>query len=97
VFPLAESAAPSGPGSRFSSYRAYMSSHSLPAAASRCPVVDGAAFDPLGAREAWLGSAIRTLLDADEQQTLLKAAAIMNRIAGSTSAQPGPPPHPRSG
>ena len=49
------------------------------------------------AREAWLSSAIRTLLDADEQQTLLKAAAIMNRIAGSTSAQPGPPPHPRSG
>jgi cytochrome P450 len=28
-----------------------MSSHSLPAAASRCPVVDGAAFDPLGAAE----------------------------------------------
>jgi hypothetical protein len=28
-----------------------MSSHSLPAAASRCPVVDGAAFDPLGAPE----------------------------------------------
>src|SRR5580700_1654964 len=28
-----------------------MSSHSLPAAASRCPVVDGAAFDPLGAQE----------------------------------------------
>ena len=27
VFPLAESAAPSGPGSRFSSYRACMSSH----------------------------------------------------------------------
>jgi DNA-binding MarR family transcriptional regulator len=49
------------------------------------------------AREAWLGSAIRTLLDAEEQQTLLKAAAIMNRIADSTSAQPGRPPHPRSG
>ena len=27
--------------------------------------------------------AIRTLLDADEQQTLRKAAAIMNRIADS--------------
>jgi len=49
------------------------------------------------AREAWLSSAIRTLLDEDEQQTLLKAAAIMNCIADSTSAQPGPPPHPRSG
>jgi DNA-binding MarR family transcriptional regulator len=49
------------------------------------------------AREAWLSSAIRTLLDADEQQTLLKAAAIMNRIADTTSAQSGPPPHPRSG
>jgi DNA-binding MarR family transcriptional regulator len=33
------------------------------------------------AREAWLASAIRALLDPDEQQTLLKAAAIMNRIA----------------
>src|SRR5580693_854118 len=32
------------------------------------------------AREAWLSSAISTLLDA-EQQTLLEAAAIMNRIA----------------
>lgn len=42
------------------------------------------------AREAWLSSAIRASLDADEQQTLLKAAAIMNRIADSTSAQPGP-------
>jgi hypothetical protein len=51
VFPLAESAAPSGPGSRFGSYRACMSSYSLPAAASRCPVVDGAPFDPLGAQE----------------------------------------------
>ena len=49
------------------------------------------------AREAWLSSAIRASLDADEQQTLLKAAAIMNRIADSTSAQPGPPPHPRPG
>jgi DNA-binding MarR family transcriptional regulator len=42
------------------------------------------------AREAWLSSAISTLLDA-EQQTLLEAAAIMNRIADSTSAQPGLP------
>jgi DNA-binding MarR family transcriptional regulator len=33
------------------------------------------------AREAWLSSAIRTLLGPDEQQTLLKAAAIMNCIA----------------
>ena len=33
------------------------------------------------AREAWLASAIRALLDPDERQTLLKAAAIMNRIA----------------
>lgn len=49
------------------------------------------------AREAWLSSAICTLLDADEQPTLLKAAAIMNRIADTTSAQSGPPPHPRSG
>jgi DNA-binding MarR family transcriptional regulator len=40
------------------------------------------------AREAWLSSAIRASLDADEQQTLLKAAAIMNRIADSTPAQP---------
>jgi DNA-binding MarR family transcriptional regulator len=43
------------------------------------------------AREAWLSSAISTLLDADEQQTLLEAAAIMNRIADRTSAQPGLP------
>ncbi len=35
------------------------------------------------AREAWLSSAIGTLLDADEQQILLKAAAIINRIADS--------------
>jgi DNA-binding MarR family transcriptional regulator len=49
------------------------------------------------AREAWLSSAIRASLDADEQQTLLKAAAIMNRIADSTPAQPGLPPHQRSG
>jgi DNA-binding MarR family transcriptional regulator len=33
------------------------------------------------AREAWLYEAIRTLLEPDERQTLLKAAAIMNRIA----------------
>jgi DNA-binding MarR family transcriptional regulator len=35
------------------------------------------------AREAWLDSAITGQLDAEEQQTLLKAAAIMNRIADS--------------
>jgi DNA-binding MarR family transcriptional regulator len=35
------------------------------------------------AREAWLSSAIRTLLEPDEQQTLIKAAAIMDRIADS--------------
>jgi len=52
VFLLAESAAPFGPGTRFGSYRACMSSHSLPAAASRCPVVDGAPFDPLARLEA---------------------------------------------
>jgi DNA-binding MarR family transcriptional regulator len=33
------------------------------------------------AREAWLESAIASLLSADDQQTLLKAAAIMNRLA----------------
>jgi DNA-binding MarR family transcriptional regulator len=33
------------------------------------------------AREKWLDSAITGLLDAEEQQTLLKAAAIMNRVA----------------
>jgi DNA-binding MarR family transcriptional regulator len=33
------------------------------------------------AREAWLSSAIGTLLDPGEQQTLRQAAAIMNRIA----------------
>ena len=35
------------------------------------------------AREAWLGSAITGMLDPDEQRTLLKAAAIMNRLADS--------------
>ena len=35
------------------------------------------------AREAWLSSVIGTLLDADEQQTLLKAATIIDRIADS--------------
>jgi DNA-binding MarR family transcriptional regulator len=38
------------------------------------------------AREAWLDAAIRTLLEPDEQQTLLKAAAIMNRLADSEYA-----------
>ena len=33
------------------------------------------------AREAWLSTALRTLLQPDEQQLLLKAAAIMNRLA----------------
>jgi DNA-binding MarR family transcriptional regulator len=36
------------------------------------------------AREAWLDGAIQALLDPADQQTLLKAAAIMNRIADST-------------
>jgi hypothetical protein len=34
-------------------------------------------------REAWLSSAIGTLLDAEDQQVLLKAAAIIDRIADS--------------
>ncbi|HWG26589.1 MarR family winged helix-turn-helix transcriptional regulator [Actinospica sp.] len=33
------------------------------------------------AREAWLSSALRNLLQPEEQQLLLKAAAIMNRLA----------------
>lgn len=35
------------------------------------------------AREAWLDSAITGMLGPDDQQTLLKAAAIMNRLADS--------------
>ena len=35
------------------------------------------------AREAWLNIAIQSLLDPVEQQTLRKAAAVMNRIADS--------------
>jgi DNA-binding MarR family transcriptional regulator len=35
------------------------------------------------AREAWLNVAIHALLDPSEQQLLLKAAAVMNRIADS--------------
>ena len=35
------------------------------------------------ARETWLNGAIHRLLDADEQQTLTKATAILNRIAAS--------------
>jgi DNA-binding MarR family transcriptional regulator len=35
------------------------------------------------AREAWLDSAIGSMLSPEEQQTLLKAAAIMNRLADS--------------
>jgi DNA-binding MarR family transcriptional regulator len=35
------------------------------------------------AREAWLDVTIRTLLEADEQQALLKAAELMKRIADS--------------
>src|SRR6478609_1635141 len=35
------------------------------------------------AREAWLSSAIGTLLDAEDQQVLLKAATIIDRIADS--------------
>ncbi|MFK0282746.1 MarR family winged helix-turn-helix transcriptional regulator [Streptomyces sp. NPDC090499] len=37
------------------------------------------------ARAAWLGAAIEAHLRADERETLLKAAAIMNRIADSGS------------
>jgi DNA-binding MarR family transcriptional regulator len=36
------------------------------------------------AREVWLESSITGMLSPDEQQTLLKAAAIMNRLADST-------------
>jgi DNA-binding MarR family transcriptional regulator len=36
------------------------------------------------AREVWLESAMTGMLSPDEQQTLLKAAAIMNRLADST-------------
>jgi DNA-binding MarR family transcriptional regulator len=36
-------------------------------------------------REAWLNKAIQSLLEPDEQQTLLKAAAIMNRLADAES------------
>ena len=39
------------------------------------------------AREAWLDSAITGILGPDEQQTLLKAAAIMNRLADSDARQ----------
>jgi DNA-binding MarR family transcriptional regulator len=35
------------------------------------------------AREAWLDAAIRTVLAPSEEQTLLKAATIMNRLADS--------------
>ena len=34
-------------------------------------------------REAWLGTAMTRLLEPEEQQILLKAAAIMNRLADS--------------
>ncbi|MBG0850368.1 winged helix-turn-helix transcriptional regulator [Streptomyces spinoverrucosus] len=37
------------------------------------------------AREAWLEETLRTRLRADERKTLLKAAALMNRIADSPS------------
>jgi DNA-binding MarR family transcriptional regulator len=37
------------------------------------------------AREAWLNVTIHALLDPSEQQLLLKAAAVMNRIADSDS------------
>ena len=42
------------------------------------------------AREAWLGIVMSTMLDREEQQTLRKAAAIMNRLADS-AAEPMPP------
>jgi DNA-binding MarR family transcriptional regulator len=41
------------------------------------------------AREAWLSTVIAGLLDPAEQQTLLKAAAIMNRLADSNMQEPG--------
>jgi len=41
------------------------------------------------AREKWLDSAITGLLDAGEQQTLRKAAAIMNRVADSDTRPSG--------
>ena len=41
------------------------------------------------AREAWLDSAITGQLDAEEQQTLLTAAEIMNRIADSDTQPNG--------
>ncbi|MFD0067064.1 MarR family winged helix-turn-helix transcriptional regulator [Streptomyces sp. NPDC056910] len=37
------------------------------------------------AREAWLEAALRTQLRADERKILLKAAALMNRIADDAS------------
>ncbi|MFF2148819.1 MULTISPECIES: MarR family winged helix-turn-helix transcriptional regulator [unclassified Kitasatospora] len=37
------------------------------------------------AREAWLEVALRTQLRADERKTLLKAAALMNRLADGAS------------
>jgi DNA-binding MarR family transcriptional regulator len=40
------------------------------------------------AREAWLDAAISSTLSPDEQQTLLKAAAIMSRLADSNPRQP---------
>jgi DNA-binding MarR family transcriptional regulator len=42
------------------------------------------------AREAWLGIVMSTMLDREEQQTLHKAAAIMNRLADS-AAEPMSP------
>ena len=41
------------------------------------------------ARERWLDAAITGLLDAEEQQTLLKAAAIMDRLADSDTHPDG--------
>jgi DNA-binding MarR family transcriptional regulator len=40
------------------------------------------------ARQTWLESAVNELLDLAEQQTLRKAAAIMNRIADSDLRSP---------
>ncbi|MEU6573632.1 hypothetical protein [Streptomyces sp. NPDC046805] len=37
------------------------------------------------AREPWLEAALETQLRADERKTLLKATALMNRLAGSVS------------
>jgi DNA-binding MarR family transcriptional regulator len=49
------------------------------------------------AREAWLDSALNDLLDTEEQQTLRRAAAIMNRIADRGSRSGAVKPNRRAG